>query len=117
MSHEIDCILNFYKIKEKSVTILQWDLPKKEPYLDLHDTGGLAARNDCLYRTMNTFRYLMMTDLDEFIVPRQQQKIVDMLENLNIMNSNAKDNSMPRNSITITSYNFKNAFFYLHYRK
>ena len=117
MSHEIDCILDFYKTKDNSVTILQWDLLKKDPHLDLHDTGGLAARNDCLYRSMNDFKYLMMTDLDEFIVPRQHENIVNMIDYLNTINPNAEVKFMSRNLSTITSYNFKNAFFYLHYGK
>ncbi len=33
--------------------------------------GLFAALNDCLYRNMNTFKYLMLIDFDEFIIPHQ----------------------------------------------
>lgn len=117
MSDDIDCILNFYKNYDNSVQVMQWDLPKNEPNLDLHDTGGLAARNDCVYRNMNNFRYLMMTDLDEFIIPRQHKYITEMLDHLNEMKLDVRHKSSAANSGSIASYNFKNAFFYLHYGK
>ena len=117
MTHEIDCILNFYQHKENSVQVMDWDLPRKEPNLDLHDTGGLAARNDCVYRNMYNFKHLMMTDLDEYIVPRQHKDIIEMLEDLSKTNRNGNSMVAVSNSSAITSYNFKNAFFFLHYGK
>ena len=117
MTHEIDCILNFYQHKENSVQVMDWDLPRKEPNLDLHDTGGLAARNDCVYRNMYNFKHLMMTDLDEYIVPRRHKDIIEMLEDLSKTNRNGNSMVAVSNSSAITSYNFKNAFFFLHYGK
>jgi hypothetical protein len=35
--------------------------------------GLFAALNDCLYRNMNTFKYLMLIDFDEFIIPHQAE--------------------------------------------
>ena len=42
--------------------------------------GLFAALNDCLYRNMNDFRYLMLIDFDEFIIPHLNDSLPEMLQ-------------------------------------
>ena len=39
-----------------------------------------VALNDCLYRTMYRYRYALLVDVDEYIVPRQHASYRDMFE-------------------------------------
>ena len=51
---------------------------------------------------MNTFKYLMMIDLDELIIPYQNMTLVNMLTDLGT-----------RDLINVSSHSFRNVFFYL----
>jgi len=44
--------------------------------------GYLSSLNDCIYRNMNDFHYLMTIDIDEFIIPHMHDNIPEMLEHL-----------------------------------
>ena len=39
-----------------------------------------AALNDCVYRTMYRYKYALLVDVDEYIVPRQHADYRDMFE-------------------------------------
>ena len=59
--------------------VIQWQLPvsvdtnSPNPDIipDIHYFGQLVALNDCLYRYMFQSRFIIFTDLDELIIPRQ----------------------------------------------
>ena len=66
---------------------------------------------------MNDFRYLMLIDFDEFIIPHMNETIPDMLEYLNsnrVLTKNGRKLNHPK---LTSSYSFQNAFFYLQFGK
>ncbi|KAK6642822.1 hypothetical protein RUM43_004324 [Polyplax serrata] len=97
----VDCILDHYKEKG-IVTILPWKLNMKSQK-EIRTEGLFAALNDCLYRGMYKYTYVAMVDLDEFIIPRQNDTILDLIhwisKRIRLKNPG--------------SYSFQNAFFYL----
>lgn len=62
-----------------TVEILPWNL-RMRSQKEIRTEGLFAALNDCLYRNMYRFKYLALVDLDEFIVPRHNDTIKDLLE-------------------------------------
>ena len=127
MSPEVSCVLNYYKGHENILTILPWELMEPLEKGEIQNRGCLAALNDCIYRNMNDFGYLMQIDLDEFIIPHIHESIPDMLEYLVlnkikgeklgkwqnlIMQENQKKLANPN---VTTSFNFQNAFFCLQF--
>ena len=62
-------------------------------------------------RNMNKFKYLMLIDLDEFIIPQKNKTLVDMIRFINsqpIVQAGKKVNPL-----FTSSYSFQNSFFYL----
>jgi len=64
--------------------------------------------NDCIYRNMNAFRYFMIIDLDEVIVPRGGS---DAAETLPSMISRLPDLFGVKNR-RVPAYVFRNAYFF-----
>ena len=77
---------------------------------EIRTEGLFAALNDCLYRNMNSFKYLMMIDMDELIIPYQSFTLVDML---NLVTQNLIQAGKAVSSGQVSSYSFQNSFFYL----
>ena len=75
---KVNCALEYYKTEEKSVVVLPWRL-NIDSQTEIRTEGLFAALNDCLYRNMNDFRYLMLIDFDEFIVPHTNDTLPQML--------------------------------------
>jgi hypothetical protein len=46
----------------------------------LHYNGQLLAIHDCMYRNMYRAEYLLVTDLDELIIPFKQSNYMDMIK-------------------------------------
>ena len=116
MSDEVSCVLNYYMNEEHSVSVMSWDL-KVDSQTEIRTEGLFAALNDCLYRNMNDFHYLMLIDFDEFIIPHMNESIPDMLEYLNsnkVLMKNGRKLFHPK---LTSSYSFQNAFFYLQFGK
>lgn len=84
------------------VTILPWQLNMKSQK-EIRTEGLFAALNDCLYRSMYRYSYLALIDLDEFIIPRREETLMDLIHWL-------QSRINPRST---GSYSFQNAFFYL----
>ena len=78
MPFKVNCALEYYKTEEKSVVVLPWRL-NIDSQTEIRTEGLFAALNDCLYRNMNDFRYLMLIDFDEFIVPHTNDTLPQML--------------------------------------
>ncbi|XP_037033844.1 uncharacterized protein LOC119072674 [Bradysia coprophila] len=87
-----------------TVSMLQWDL-KMQSQKEIRTEGLFAAFNDCLYRSMYRFQYVVFVDVDEFIVPRRNDTLKDLLKWLSLKPSN----------INAGAYSFQNAFFYLQF--
>ena len=141
ISDEVSCVLNYYKDKENLVSVVPWNLPSKIEIDYLPNRGVMSSLNDCIYRNMNDFRYLMTIDLDEFIIPHKHESIPEMLKYLDSQKhelykeitgtyykpkhleisldwkQNFKNRRLRRSKNLITSYNFQNAFFYLGFGK
>ena len=83
---DVDRYLHAY-IRKGLVVVIPWRVPvavdiwppdpKEEP--DIHYFAQLASLNDCLYRNMFKSRFIVFSDLDEIIVPRNASTWLDML--------------------------------------
>jgi len=124
VSPEVSCVLNHY-IEEGTVVVLPWRL-KIDSQTEIRTEGLFAALNDCLYRNMNDFRYLMLIDFDEFIVPHTNETLPQMLAHVDAQKivttgnlgrpsiSGSFVSKVPQPKIT-SAYSFQNAFFYLQF--
>ena len=92
------------------VEVLPWKLDM-ESQKEIRTEGLFAALNDCLYRNMNRFKYLMMIDMDEMIIPYQNTTLVEMLSDLGTRNLIQAGKAVSPSQVS--SYSFQNAFFYL----
>ena len=61
-----DVILNHYA-NEGWLKVIPWHIPNS----DLHNYGQMAMINDCLFRNYKSSKYIINTDMDEYIVPRR----------------------------------------------
>jgi len=109
MSAEIACIISDY-VKQGIVQLLPWNL-NMQSQKEIRTEGLFAALNDCLYRSMNSFSYLMLIDFDEFIIPHQETSLPDMISSLSkrVFVQSGK----PISASQVSSYSFQNSFFYL----
>nr|XP_022916226.1 uncharacterized protein LOC111426103 [Onthophagus taurus]XP_022916228.1 uncharacterized protein LOC111426103 [Onthophagus taurus] len=101
---QVACVLQHY-LTEGVVTLLPWDLniPSRK---EIRTEGIFAALNDCLYRSMYRFSYVIMIDLDEFIVPTRHDTIPQFLECF----------GKKINLESTGSYSFQNGFFFLQWK-
>ena len=75
---EAACALKNYEQKGY-VTLLPWNNLDMVSQKEIRTEGIFAALNDCLYRMMYKFEYVAVVDLDEFIIPRHDDTIVDLI--------------------------------------
>lgn len=94
-------VLEHYQ-KSNLLTVLPWDLPLRSQK-DIRTEGIFAALNDCIFRTSHRFRYTVVVDLDEFIVPRNHNNYSSLMAFL--------DKPPYRHG----SFVFRNAFFYMYW--
>lgn len=98
---EVACVLENY-VKQGLITILPWKLNIKSQK-EIRTEGLFAALNDCLYRYMYRYKYLLMIDLDEYIVPHSNTTLPELVTFLNTRADVRK----------IGAISFQNSFFYL----
>ena len=67
-----------------------------------------VSLNDCMMRNMYRYRYMIVVDLDEIIVPRLHENYSSMLRAIDVMEGH---------SSPWRSYSFRNALFYKHFRQ
>lgn len=96
---EVDCVLQEY-IEAGVVTMLPWHLDMVSQK-EIRTEGLFAALNDCLYRTMNRFKYVLMIDIDELIIPYRHKDLTSLLRVLSGANGERTG-----------AFSFRNAFFY-----
>ena len=116
MSDEVGCVLDYYMNQENEVSVMSWDL-KVDSQTEIRTEGLFAALNDCLYRNMNEFHYLMLIDFDEFVIPHMNDTLPDMLEYLNSNKVTMKNGRKLAHPKVTSSYSFQNSFFYLQFGK
>jgi len=120
LSPEVSCVLRHYQQQDQGqeVEVMPWQGLKVDSQTEIRTEGLFAGLNDCLYRNMNRFKYLMLIDLDELIVPHSDniRTIPEMIHHLNTNKVYTKSGQLlklPRTGVS--SYSFQNAFFYLQF--
>lgn len=88
-------------VRRDVVQLQAWTLPADLASI-IYYHGQILAISECLYRLMYHTRYIIVQDLDEFVVPMQSDGWQSML---NVINRNTRVNSD-----RIASYNFRNRF-------
>ncbi|XP_063975703.1 uncharacterized protein LOC135161763 [Diachasmimorpha longicaudata] len=99
---EAGCALQYYK-SLGIVNILPWHHLDMISQREIRTENLFAALNDCLYRSMYKYEFVALLDLDEFVIPRHNDTIVDLLSWM----------SNRINTKTSGAFSFQNAFFYL----
>ncbi|XP_034432941.1 glycosyltransferase family 92 protein F13G3.3-like [Hippoglossus hippoglossus] len=56
---------------------------------DVHYFGQLATLNECIYRSMERSRYILLNDIDEIIMPYQHDNLMSMMNMLQEQHPNA----------------------------
>ena len=68
-----------YYTKLNLVTILEWNLPIRSQK-DVRTEAQFSALNDCNMRSyVNNFKYAAMVDFDEFLIPRKDGNLPELL--------------------------------------
>jgi hypothetical protein len=62
------------------MTVLPWYVPVDHE--ELAQVAMVAAQNDCLYRTMGRYRFVVIVDTDEFLVPYTFPNLSDLVAHL-----------------------------------
>jgi hypothetical protein len=99
IGREANCALHKY-IAEGLVTMQSWTLDM-ESQKEIRTEGLFAALNDCLYRTANRYKYTLMIDIDELIIPYRHTSLSSMLQTMSRAHGDRTG-----------AYSFRNAFFY-----
>uniref|UniRef100_A0A3P9HWW8 Glycosyltransferase family 92 protein n=1 Tax=Oryzias latipes TaxID=8090 RepID=A0A3P9HWW8_ORYLA len=94
---ELDRLLKSYS-QEGFVEIIQWPINKylnpsrgwnfKEHGGDLQYFGQIVTLNECIYRSMERSRYVLLNDIDEIIMPYQHDNLNSMMDMLQSQHSN-----------------------------
>lgn len=89
-----DALENF--TSQGFVEIIKWNMPIN--LTKIHYFGQMAALNDCLYRNRHRSQYIVVTDMDEFIIPLKVRKwremMLDMPAGLNVYSFQSKQFSV-----------------------
>lgn len=88
-----------------TITLLPWIL-KMESQKEIRTEGLFAALNDCLYRNMYSYSHVLFIDLDEFIIPRHNRTLNELLKGLV---------ARPPYRQSSGAFSFQNGFFYLQF--
>ena len=81
VSEEVLEVLNYYEDRGLA-RILSWNLPSYIGKYDIHYFGQTLSIMDCLFRSMNYLDLVAFNDLDEFIVPLEQDNMIALLEKI-----------------------------------
>lgn len=90
-SPDIDRLLQIYS-KEGFVEIVSWPIDKhlnpsqgwkfSKHGGDLHYFGQLTTLNECIYRSMERSRYVLLNDIDEIIMPYRHDNLSSLMSML-----------------------------------
>ena len=70
-----------YYAARSVLSLHPWTIPKRAQKR-IHYFAQLAAINDCVYRNMFVSKYVVIVDLDEFIVPLKAQSWLDLIRSI-----------------------------------
>ena len=106
LNHDIDPIFDYYR---DNVVVNQIVPPVPDRSRDGVKLGSPAGLNDCLLRQMYYYRYVIVCDFDEVIVPRDNITLLSLL-------AKVKKNEKKRLKKTEShSFSVRNAFFLMSY--
>lgn len=57
---------------------------------DVHYFGQQTTLNDCIYRSMDRSRYVLLNDIDEIIMPYQHSGLLPLMDTLQQQHPNVK---------------------------
>ncbi|KAM6912369.1 uncharacterized protein FYW49_010876 [Xenentodon cancila] len=90
-SADLDRLLQSYS-REGFVEIVPWPIDKhlkpSHGWMfsihggDLHYFGQLVKLNECIYRSMERSRYVLLNDIDEIIMPYQHDNLMSLMSDL-----------------------------------
>ncbi|TNM95251.1 hypothetical protein fugu_016334 [Takifugu bimaculatus] len=102
---ELDQLLHSYS-QEDFVEIVPWPIDEhltpsygwlhSESGGDVHYFGQQTSLNDCIYRSMERSRYVLLNDIDEIIMPYQQSGLVPLMDILQKQHPD-RTTSFPKN--------------------
>ena len=81
-SAKIENIVSHYR-DASLLDLFNWDLPSN---MSTHYVAQPALIQDCIYRYMFASKYIALVNLDEFIFPRLQSSLLDLLAGLDCRN-------------------------------
>ncbi|XP_067654390.1 beta-1,4-galactosyltransferase galt-1-like [Haliotis asinina] len=91
--------------REGIVEMRKWKLPF--PPLEIHYWGQMASSHDCVFSQLGIAKYVLLADIDEIIVPKNNISLVALADRrLNTIN--------PRTQNVYGALMFQNAFFALY---
>ncbi|XP_046552559.1 beta-1,4-galactosyltransferase galt-1-like [Haliotis rubra] len=105
VSKSVEKLLKYYTAKG-DIHVLNWNLPPGVNVFNIWYNGQLLAIQDCLYRNMAAFKFLLFTDLDEILIPRQANNWVTMLHNMALKSEHSLSNLDD-----IAGFSFQSVFF------
>ncbi|XP_040915877.1 uncharacterized protein LOC121196807 [Toxotes jaculatrix] len=95
---DLDRLLHSYS-QEGFVEMVPWPIDKhmnpSRGWLfsqhggDMHYFGQLATLNECIYRSMDRSRYVLLNDIDEIIMPYQHDDLMSVMNTLQQQHPNA----------------------------
>ncbi|CAH1794240.1 unnamed protein product [Owenia fusiformis] len=98
VSENMTKILTYYE-KKGIIDVLPWKIDIKSQK-EVRTENMFAALNDCLLRYRYRFKYVLMIDLDEYIIPYEHNTLNSMMSDIHLSHRDA-------------SFIFRNGFFYL----
>ncbi|KAG8191806.1 hypothetical protein JTE90_022799 [Oedothorax gibbosus] len=101
----VDALLRNY-MSQKVVTVLPWNLPVLSQK-EIRTEAIFTSLNECVFRTMYLYKYVVLLDFDEYIIPREHDNYLDMIHQLEEDHKNIRGQA--------GSFVFKNVFFYLYW--
>ncbi|XP_004076119.1 glycosyltransferase family 92 protein F13G3.3-like [Oryzias latipes] len=97
---ELNRLLKSYS-QEGFVEMVPWPIDRylnpsrgwnfKEHGGDLHYFGQLTTLNECIYRSMERSRYVLLNDIDEIIMPYQHDNLNSMMDMLQSQHPNVAE--------------------------
>ena len=86
LNHISNKVLNYYS-KQGLAEVIPWNINLNKT--DIYYYGQMAAINDCMLRHRHTTDYIVIVDLDEFIIPKDKKCFTwnDIFEQLPVKSS------------------------------
>ena len=72
--------LEDHYVKRGYLRLLRWK--KMEKWNPLHYFGQPLLMQDCLYRNMHRVKYLLLIDLDELLLPKKHNNLLDLVNSI-----------------------------------